>query len=185
VRRLLAQARVEQLDVHLQAAAVRSSAFLEQAGDARHELPREDRSWLPAAAGAGRRRRNRISVLSSPPKPSWIRLPTISGIFLLRRLLSAYSARFSLSAAKPTHSGGGQGGDFGEDVRILHQFDRRRRRLRAFLIFCAIDLRRPVVGDRGHGDEDVVLGDPRVTAACISQRAGHVDAADAASGRAG
>src|SRR5674476_187123 len=49
---------------------------------------------------------NNTSSLSSLPTACCTRLPTRKGSFFARRFCSAYSTRFSLSAAKPTQNGG-------------------------------------------------------------------------------
>jgi hypothetical protein len=119
-------------------------------------------------------------VLSSPPKPSAIRLPTSSGIFLLRRLLSAYSCRFSLSAAKPTQSGGARSAATSARMSgFCTSSIVRRRRLFAFLDLLRDGSGGAVIGDGGDGDEDVAAGDLAVHRGVHLQGAADLDAVDA------
>lgn len=63
---------------------MRCLRVLQQMSDARHQLARELK-FRAGVSGNWPWSSNRIRVFSSPPNPSWIRLPAISGIFLARR----------------------------------------------------------------------------------------------------
>ena len=83
VRRAVAQALVEDLDVDACASVV-SCAAVRATCVRRAGAP--VRSFGAGASGWRACVVEQHQPLSSPPKPSWMRLPTISGIFLRRRL---------------------------------------------------------------------------------------------------